>query len=497
MSYRKNALDQALDIAGSLIKNANANLSDEPNSLGAPVAGQSGAALSIDAVNAGVVSASGLTGMTASAIGRFITITDADDPGNNGTFLITDVPSATEIEFVNASAVFPDANSGSISWEERNPYSLEDDINFIRTDREAIKGVSYHAAIPTYVRPEDTSVTVAANLANIAGHTTDAKAIVTNRKFENISVGMGDTFVTLTDVGNLKHADSVDITGVPIWDGYDSGNWESTYVELYSDLENELIAVGGAEDGYRIFGRIRAGSGMSPDSVELEFRAVPTGAPISFSVPYTWDGDQPTNIHAIYPYRQSLHSMDENALRVLLVNGLVGDVNNDKQGIEDLYTLIGASTGATDLNSLLTNTGNYYPFSDLPDATPSVVEALNVLNEQIGDRTYTGSLLTSGESITASLQALSTALESVNFVRIIERVTSGFNAGTAHTIPGGASYTVDPSNNGQNMLVFARGLLRDPGPVSGGNEYQETSSTQVTFYFRINNNDHINYLIYQ
>lgn len=497
MSYRKNALDQALDIAGSLIKNQNANLTDEVNSLGSPISGQSGAALSIDAVVAGVVTVSGLTGMTTASIGRFVTITGADESDNNGTFLISAVNSATEIEFVNASAVFPDANSGSISWEERNPYSIEDDMNFARTDRAAIKGVDYHASIPTYVRPEDTSTTVAANLANIAGHTTDAKAIVTNRKFENISVAMGDSVITLTDVGNLKHADSVDITGVPIWDGYDSGNWESTYVELYSDLENELIAVGGAEDGYRIFARARAGSEMSPDSIELEFRAVPLGMSITASVPYTWDGDQPTNIHAIYPYRQSLHAMDENALRVLLVNGLVGDVGGDSQGIEDLYTLIGATSGSTNLNTLLTNTGNYFPFSDLPDATPSVVEALNVLNEQIGDRTYTGGLLTSGESITTSLQALSTALEDANFVRIIERVVTGFNAGTAHTIPGGASYTVDPTNNGQNMLVFARGLLRDPGPVSGGNEYQETSTTQVTFYFRINNNDHINYLIYK
>jgi len=232
MTYRKNALDQALDIAGSLIKNSNAVLSDEPNSLGSSVSGQSGSSLSIDSVSSGMVIISGLAGMSASSIGRFITISGADDSSNNGTFLISDYISASSVEVVNASAVFPDANSGTISWQERNPYSLEDDINFIRTDREAIKGVSYYDPIPVYVRPEDTSVSLPANLANIAGHTTDAKAIVTNRKFENISVGLGDDFVTLIDIGNLKHADSVDITGVPIWDGYDSGNWESTFVEF-------------------------------------------------------------------------------------------------------------------------------------------------------------------------------------------------------------------------------------------------------------------------
>lgn len=493
MSYRQNALDQALDIAGSLIKSSSFTLSDELNSLGSPVTGQFGSAADITDVTSGIVTLDGLSGMSISSVGRFITISGAADSNNNGTFLISSYISSSSVTIVNASGVFPDANGGSLGWIERNPYSLEDDLNFVRTDRSAIKGVNYYDEVPTYVRPTATDITLPANLSNIAGHTTDAKVVVTNRKFENVSVNPGDTFITLTDVGNLKHADSINITGVPIWDGYDSGNWASCYVEFSSNLETELIAYGGLADGYRIFGRTRAGAGTSPDSIEVEFRAVELGANISSSIAYTWDGYQPTVVDVFYPYRETLSALDENALRVLLVNGIINDAGMD----QDLYSLIGAPEHSTNLNGLLTNTGNYYPFNNLPDATPSVVDALNTLNEQIGDRNYTGSILTDGYSITASLQELANALAAANCVRVIERVAAPISAGTVHTLPGGATYTVDLNGNAQNMWVFARGILRDPGSVSSGNEYEETSSTSIRFYFRINAGDHINYIIYQ
>jgi len=493
MTSRINSLDQALDIAGSLIKSATYTLLEEPNSLGSPVSGQFGISAQVTDVTSGIVTLDGLSGMTVSSIGRFITIADAADPNNNGTFLISSYISATSVTIVNASGVFPDANSGSLTWTERNPYSLEDDLNYIRTDRAAIKGVNYYDSIPTYVRPTATNINLDANLSNISGHTTDAKVIVTNRKFENVTVNEGDTYITLTDVGNLKHADAIDITGVPIWDGYDSGNWNSCYVEFASNLETELIAYGGLPDGYRIFGRVRAGSGASPDSIEIEFRAVELGANVSSSIPYTWDGYQPTVIDVYYPYRDMLSRLDENALRILLVNGLVNDAGKDT----NLYSLIGAPENSTNLNGLLNNTGSFYPFYNLPNATPSVVDALNTLNEQVGDRNYTGTILTDGYSITASLQELANALSDANCVRIIERVNSAIPAGTTHTLPGGATYTVDPSGNAKNMWVFARGVLRDPGSVSDGNEYQETSSTSITFYFRINAKDHINYIIYK
>ena len=56
-------------------------------------------------------------------------------------------------------------------WTERNPYSLQDDLNYERTDRAAIKGVGYDAPIPTYQRPTAVGTNVPANLSNIATKT--------------------------------------------------------------------------------------------------------------------------------------------------------------------------------------------------------------------------------------------------------------------------------------------------------------------------------------
>ena len=147
------------------------------------------------------------------------------------------------------------------------------------------------------------------------------------------------------------------------------------------------------------------------------------------------------------------------------------------------------------MNGLLTNTAAYYPFYNLPNATPTVVDALNTLNNQIGNRTYTGSVLTSGQTITASLQALSNAITASHLTRTIERLSANIPANTAHTLPGAITYTLDGTNNGQNLFVYTRGVLRDPGPVSGGNDYAETSTSSITFYSVNNKNDHINYFI--
>jgi hypothetical protein len=144
----------------------------------------------------------------------------------------------------------------------------------------------------------------------------------------------------------------------------------------------------------------------------------------------------------------------------------------------------------------LTNTGPFYVFNNLPDGTPSVTEVFNTINEQIGNRNYTGTVLNDGYTITASLQQLADAISAANFVRTVERLAADINANVAHTIPGAQTYTIDGSNNGQNLTVYTRGLLRDPGPVATNNDYAETSTTSITFYTKQKKDDHINYFIY-
>jgi hypothetical protein len=494
-----NLIDQALDIAGTLFQTDALIIGDESQQLGRAYVGQTGSAVSI-AGTAPTMTLTGLTGMTAQSINNFITLEGVASPGNNGTFLITAYNSATSVDILNASGVGGDANNGSISWTERRPWSAEDDHNYHRTDRAAIKGVPYDADIPTYYQCTDQVTPVFANLLNIAGKTTDAKAFVVDRKYENAQVEDGYTSITLTAVGQLKHADGIDITGVPINDGYDAGNDEATYAEIIADgYQQGLLVLSGPNTGYRIFGRMIAGASTSPNSVEVELRAVSIDDPIGTSVPYTWEAEQPEVVDIYYPYRSCLDGMSETAFRTTMVNGLISDAGLS-QDVNNIYDVIGADPGDTDLNGLLTNTGMYYPFYNLPDATPSVVEALNTLNEQIGDRVFAGDIIgdNDGYTITDILQNLADAISSSansSIVRTIERVSATINAGTAHTLPGGLSYVLDGTDNGQNMWVFWRGQLQDPGDVADGNDYEETSTTSITPYVKIKNKDHINYFI--
>jgi len=83
------------------------------------VSGQNGAAASIVAgAGAGNVRVTGVTGMTAASVGRYLTIEDATTLANNGIFLIAAFNSATSIDVVNAAGVIGDANNGSINWVE-------------------------------------------------------------------------------------------------------------------------------------------------------------------------------------------------------------------------------------------------------------------------------------------------------------------------------------------------------------------------------------------
>lgn len=490
---RFNALDQALDIAGSLLQSDTRTLSNEPDGYGSPIAGQTGTDGYITVVSAGIATVTGLTGMTVQSRGRFLTLVDAANAGNTGTFLIVQFNSATSVDVADATAVVNITNP--IIWTERNPYTLEDDINFERTDRRLIKGTpAFWSNVPTYQRPTAIGTNVPANLTNIASKTLDAHAWVINRVYRADPVVSGDGYSTITAAGQFQYADSVDRTGVPIWDGFDAGNWESTYVEIINPLtENYLI------DGYtgqRIFGRTRQGTtGVEPNSVEVEFRKVPLGADVSTSTAYTWDGYQPTTVDYYYGYRERADQLTETAFRTTLVNGLFAD-SASATNINNILTTLGTTYGDTFIN--VTNTGNYYVFSDLPDATPSVTEIVNTINEQIGNRNFTGPIIGNddGYTITQVLQDLANAIASANFVRTIERLAADISANVAHTIPGAQTYTLDPTNNGQSLTVYTRGVLRDPGPVAAGNDYAETSTTSITFYAKQKKDDHINYFIY-
>lgn len=331
MSYHNpNLANQNLDIAGSENINSNKTLSDEVSGLGQFISAGSGAILF--SFSNPTVTIIGLSGFTSDCIGKFITISGAANVANNGTFPIINFISPTSIQYTNSNAVIPDGNL--VNWIQRSSYSLEDDINFIRTDREAIKGVSFFSAIPTYQRPTNTSTDVPANLLNIAGKTTDARGFIINKIFYNSFININDTKLILNSIGNLKHSDSIDKTGVPCFDVAPYlGNFLSCYVELLDGYtDGEILVLSGVHAGEKIFGVTNGGTSTSPNSVEVIFYSCPIGSDINTnSTLYTWETNQVNKITCIYGFFQRLDLLPDDAFRRSLSGGGGGSTQASPQ----------------------------------------------------------------------------------------------------------------------------------------------------------------------
>lgn len=496
-SYRKNLFDQAIEIAGSLTQSDTFTISDEPLMLGGSV-GITGAAATVGAIGANNVVVSGLSGMTPQSLGNILQISGAASSGNNGAFYIDGYISPTSVTIVNPNAVSPDTNNGSLIWTERREYVLEEDMNYNRTNVRLIKGSSFwYSPIPTYQRPNAIGTLVDANLTNISGKTTDAVSYNVTRSFYNQSVAATNTLITISSTGNLKHSDSVNNIGIPVFDAAPFiGDYTSSFVLITDGYGIEPHVLTGAHAGEKIFGLTYAGASTSPDSVEVRFFSVAGGGAINGGTvtAYAWEAGQSTSINLGYGYNERLDQLDVNAFRTIPTLGLISDAALE-QDVNNLQSTVGVTDGYSSLANLLTNASTFYPFFNLPNATPTVVDALNVLNTQIGNRNYTGLILTPGQTITASLQALANSITNSSVVRTIERLSSPLLRNTPHTLPAGLTYNTDNTNNAQHMWVFARGALRDPGLASDSNDYSEVDNSTILFYFDLKAGDHINYFI--
>jgi hypothetical protein len=87
-----------------------------------PVVGSNGSTAAVSAVVGGVATITGLSGMSLSSVGRYLTLSGAANSDNNGTFQIIEFIDPTSVKIANASAVAPDANNGAINWTERYNY---------------------------------------------------------------------------------------------------------------------------------------------------------------------------------------------------------------------------------------------------------------------------------------------------------------------------------------------------------------------------------------
>ena len=315
MNSNLNMADQAIDVSGSKTVNSNKVLAEEPLSLGHPISGGSGA--TIFGFSGPNVTLTGLSGLTNDVVGKFLTISGAVNPTNNGTFPIISYVSPTSLIISNSDIVFPD--TGSLTWTQRFAYSLEDDLNFERTDRALIKGTTYFGDVPTYVRPSDLTTNIPANLTNIAGNTTDAKAIIYDKFKTGLSVTDGYEFFVVSGAGEFPYSNINNVTGIPTIQNGDS--LEECLVEIFDNsTQATLKVIDGYQAGNTIVGFCYQGSGVSPNSLEIRFYSLPTHE-LETTYPYIWESAQTNSIFIYYPYRELLSDLSDSNLRKRYVVG--------------------------------------------------------------------------------------------------------------------------------------------------------------------------------
>lgn len=318
VTTRQNDLDPFLDIKGVSNLDQNKNLLDEYNSLGSLII--SGNNASVVANTSGIITINGIN-VNNSCVGNILILSGANNSGNNGSFLIVNFNNSNSINIVNMNGVINDLNNGNIYWEERKPYTIQDNINFSITDRKLIKGTSnWYDALPTYQRPTAIGSNVATNLTNVSGKTTDAMGFIFPKKF-NSNVSNGNTFITINDIGLLQHSDSINKTGIPLFDVAPYiNNYNSCYVLILNSGNNTQIKT---SDGYTIFGLTRKGSSIDGNSVEIVFKKTNT-LNLNDSLPYTWENDKPTNINLFYGYYSRLDQSNENSFQELISLASIG-----------------------------------------------------------------------------------------------------------------------------------------------------------------------------
>lgn len=315
----RTAADQLDDINGSQVKRDDLNVADEGQSLGAPTGTSGGGASIVNMVGA-LQTVTGLTGMSLDSVGNDLQLLGTADPNNTGAFRIVTFITANAVMIENGAGSSPDANNNSITWIERNPYSLRDDMNYERSDRADIKGVHYDQTVVPYQRPDAIGTNVPTNLTNISGKTTDATAFLGSREVFDIGVIAGQSKITLFGAGMLKHVDPINTLGIPCFDRAPFlGDFESCFVKVLDGYATgiEMVVINGPHAGERIFAVTNNGFSISPNSVEILFYSCPAGGDITVSSsPYTWEVGQSNIINLIYGYNQRADQLDRNIFRL-------------------------------------------------------------------------------------------------------------------------------------------------------------------------------------
>lgn len=457
-------------------------------------------------------------------IGKFLYIKSGADSGNYYR-----IKSITSTSVVVLETAMTGSQSG-LSWDMLNEPSVEDDINRAITQLRNIIDTANDWFDPM-PRGFDAANTDGANTKNekmslkvLADDWYGSKTKIIDIEDDNSGNGYSRG---AGDVGQLiytshGYADPADRRGLIVQKSV--ANTGSYYDEaalgaiemgkhkvmlISMDPNNQLGDEFFGSNGTLVYGLLEDGADHEPSglgegtSIYVKFYNNIAGVPTA----YTWTANDPDKIRIMLPFRKRRRDINEYEDRLHFKNGVLGDAElaMDMEEVRDALGLVdGEGSGDWDW----TNTAAFYPL----DGDPATAEqAINDINDAIGDRQYTEeNVVTDGETITQSIDELDKAISAGSLKsKILERVSSLIFKGTNHTVPfnlgsgynGGAgvtTYKVDSGNWGRYMDIFVGGAKIVPwngtNPLTG--QYKEINNTTVQFLFNVRRGQIIEYKIY-
>jgi len=446
---------------------------------------------------------------------RWIHISGSSN-GNDGWYYIESYVSATQVKFASALA----AEETGLVWQMYHEPNLQDDLNVTITQlREIIDPSSdWFQNMPRAFDPTNTDGSNTKNekmsLKVLADnwYGTHTKIIDIATTAQSASPA-DDGILFLTSLG---YADATDRRGLVIQAStgnayYDEvalasiiiGKHKVTIIDALTKAEFE-DANGNVIYGVLQDGADHSGTGEGTD-VYVKFAVDIAGTPTA----YTWTSNDPSSILMYLPYRKRKSELLEYDERRYLVAGIVGDAELSED-IAEIRGGLGLGDGEAAGDWSWTNTTAYYPLQNDP---ATIEDAINALNDEIGDRQYSSNnYIVDGETITESLDKLDQALASSGIkAKIIERVATTIPRGTAHTIPFTAGSGVNVYNptsistykldntyfTGLYLEIYVGGkrLVCDSSAAAQDGEYEETSTSSFTPRFTIPAGQIIEYVI--
>ena len=275
---------------------------------GSEISGQAGISASIVAgAPGGQMRVTGLTGMSASSVGRFLVLANTFQSANLGGFAIVTFNSQSSVDVTNAFAVIPDANNGNISWSEETRVVIVKKGTVVAT---STGGKNFLTQGDVTFQPTDLgpfNVAVAAEAVgyeyNVTGQVTAADGTLLPGEIDTMLTliedpAMGDVLMLVKQITST------------------SGGIDASLDALGSDRGIER-STGEADDKYRI--RVRAlPDTISPNAFNRVITNILAAANNStFSLLETWDAtyqtcwDGPSGTFAGSSYSPTLFVYDD------------------------------------------------------------------------------------------------------------------------------------------------------------------------------------------